>query len=118
MLDHLKKLTLPPKFRTKTAKRWFVAGVVLIGLMVVWGIVSARLANRLQLAYQAQSSPVWYDRNGQLLDIKPNPQGNYDQFLPKVPPRLGSLLLKKEDRFFYWHFGINPFSLTRDFFRG
>lgn len=112
----LKNFKLSAKLRSKTARRWLVVAGVLVGLMIAWIVISSRLAAELQTAYLAQSSPVWYDRSGRLLDIKPNSQGDFDQFLTAAPKRFGDLLLKKEDRFFYWHPGINPLSLVRDFF--
>src|SRR6267143_4180435 len=55
------------------------------------------------------------DRNGRFLqaflttDDKWRLKTSYEE----IPPRLKYILIKKEDRFFYYHPGINPFSIVR-----
>lgn len=83
-------------------------------LIAAWQIVSGIMAKELRQAYANQESQILYDRNGNLISIKPNPKGYYDQFLQTPPKEAEDILIKKEDRFFYWHFGINPFSIMRD----
>ncbi len=95
-------------------KPWKIAGVVLVVLIIFWQIVSKVLVNRLITTYQNQESQILYDRNGKLISIKPNPKGYYNQFLTLPPKEAENILLKKEDKYFYWHFGINPFSIMRD----
>lgn len=101
---------------SKIQKKWAIAGIIFIALFVAWQIVAARLNNKLQFNYNQFNSQVIYDRTGKIIEINPNSRGNYDQFLTTSPSGFSNLLLKKEDRFFYIHPGVNPFSLVRDFF--
>lgn len=54
------------------------------------------------------------DRNGKEILIAPNAKGYYARFEEKIPPRFSELLIRKEDRLFNYHLGINPFSIMRD----
>jgi penicillin-binding protein 1C len=67
--------------------------------------------------YQALLSVTMYDRNGAPLSIKENSKGHYVNALQKVPDDFANLLIQKEDRYFYYHFGINPFSTVRAMYR-
>ena len=101
---------------SKIQKRWAIAVVIIIGLLLVWQAVAANLTNKLKDSYAALNSQVVYDRTGKIIEINKNSRGNYDQFITTPPLRVTQLLLKKEDRFFYVNPGVNPFSLARDFF--
>lgn len=60
-------------------------------------------------------STVLYDRNGNFLKaflandgiwrLKTSPE--------EIPEHYKNLIINKEDRFFYYHFGVNPFSIVR-----
>jgi membrane carboxypeptidase/penicillin-binding protein PbpC len=53
------------------------------------------------------------DRNGDMLMLVPNTKGNYALYATTTPERFSELLLKKEDRFFYEHPGVNPVSIAK-----
>ena len=63
--------------------------------------------------YKNLESPVVEDRNGVILTIGPNLKQEYGRYVDDFPPRVKELLIKKEDRFFYWHPGVNPVSTIR-----
>ena len=63
--------------------------------------------------YKALESVVVTDRIGEVISVSQNAKGEYSAFLEGVPPRIAELLVKKEDRFFYWHPGINLGSVAR-----
>lgn len=106
-----------PQFLSKIPRRWLIAALILLLVFIVWHITATALTKHLMAAYQNQASQIIYDRNGKFIEINPNTQGNYDEFLKAdVPQRVADLLLKKEDKFFYWHPGINPVSMARDLF--
>ncbi|MDH4226921.1 MAG: penicillin-binding protein 1C [Deltaproteobacteria bacterium] len=56
-----------------------------------------------------------YDRNGSLLRLTLSPDDKYRLFVPlsEISPYLKEATLLYEDRYFYWHPGINPVSLIR-----
>lgn len=85
-------------------------------LVLVLFLFARALSGSLQTRYAMLSSQILLDRNRKEIEIKPNEKGFYSRPLAKIPARFEELLLKKEDRFFYWHPGINPISVARDLF--
>lgn len=71
------------------------------------------MEQRLLSRYHALESVTIEDRNGVVLIELPNQNGAYGIYTDTIPPRVQELLLHKEDRYFYLHPGINPFSIVR-----
>ena len=85
--------------------------IVLFTVFILWLIsVSA------ERKYETLISNVVYDRNDVPLSIKENDKGHYVSELNSLPEEFKKLLIKKEDRFFYYHLGINPVSTLRAFY--
>ena len=63
-------------------------------------------------------SSAVYDRNGKLLQLALSMDDKYRLFVPaeNIPQTAKDALLLYEDRHFYKHPGVNPFSLGRAFF--
>jgi len=97
-------------FASKTRKILSLLALIIIAF---YGL-SYPLARQLKDTANNSLSPTVLDRNGKEIIIKPNAKGYYQRPLQNVPLRVKQLLLQKEDRFFYWHLGINPFSIVRD----
>src|SRR5882762_6818914 len=55
------------------------------------------------------------DRNGRFLRafLASDDAWRLETSPEEIPPKLKYILIKKEDRFFYYHPGVNPFSLLR-----
>ncbi len=66
---------------------------------------------KLVKIYQSQNSILVKDRKGETIFVLPNSKGYLAQYLKEIPPRLKELLIKKEDKYFYYHFGFNPISI-------
>lgn len=98
-------------------KRIILAFSLLIALILcAWFLFTAPLLkNKLIAVYNAKQSAVIYDRNGNIIAVKTNRSGNFAQNSDEVPPLFKELLLKKEDKYFYFHRGINPVSALRAF---
>lgn len=79
-----------------------------LGSWLVWRDAETR--------YQSLLSPVVYDRNGVPLSIAENSKGHYAHQIVTLPEDFKTLLIKKEDRFFRYHPGINLISTTRAVF--
>jgi penicillin-binding protein 1C len=60
-------------------------------------------------------SVVVEDREGRFVHAFRSPDGMWRLRTPpsEIPERLKRILLRKEDRWFYYHPGVNPFSLVR-----
>lgn len=60
-------------------------------------------------------SPIIYDRNGQILHVFLNKEDKWR--IPILKENLDQQLVKtilwKEDQWFYWHLGVNPFAIIR-----
>lgn len=83
----------------------------------VLGVKAYGLEQELKARYAAQESVILYDRNGKEIAIKPNAKGYYARYSNEIPERFEELLLQKEDRFFYYHLGVNPVSIGREALR-
>jgi penicillin-binding protein 1C len=77
-------------------------------------VIAYPLSNYVKSLYANQLSAVILDRNGDRISLNSNYRGFYAEDVGQVPANLKELLIKKEDRFFYYHPGINPFSIIRD----
>lgn len=58
-----------------------------------------------------------YDRNGELLRITLSSDEKYRRWVPitKISPKLKEAVLLQEDRWFFFHRGVNPVSLLKAF---
>lgn len=74
-------------------------------------------AQHLISNYKNLESVAIEDRNGVTLTLLPNVKGAYVQYSKTIPPKVKKLLIEKEDRFFYFHPGINPLSTARALFQ-
>lgn len=90
----------------------FVIGVMTLFALLI--VISLYKSDQYLLQeYKNLESPVVEDRNGVILTIGPNLKQEYGRYVDDFPPRVKELLIKKEDRFFYWHPGVNPVSTIR-----
>ena len=64
-------------------------------------------------------SKVIYAQNGSLLSayLTKDSKWRMKTSLDEVTPDLLTAIIEKEDKWFYWHFGINPIAVTRAFFQ-
>ncbi len=83
-----------------------------LGFLCIYFSTEA-IASRLTTEYRARVTQKWTDRDGQLLTSATNEKGYFASGGAVIPLRLEELLLKKEDRFFYYHLGSNPLSILR-----
>lgn len=103
--------------RSLSAKRKFLfalLSVLIIGSAIFF-VLSSKLSDGLIFAYRNNRSVTIKDRNLNKIIIKPNQSGYYDEYVGEVPPLFKKLLLLKEDKYFYYHPGINPISNLRAF---
>ncbi|MCU0653206.1 MAG: transglycosylase domain-containing protein [Candidatus Pacebacteria bacterium] len=71
----------------------------------------------MQKEYEARRSPKVFDRAGIVMFLRPNHLGYYSDYAPNTAPEIEKLLIAKEDKYFYWHFGINPAGIIADLAR-
>ena len=67
------------------------------------------------LPEQKEFSKVIYAKNGSLLSayLTRDSKWRMKSSIDEVTPDLLTAIIEKEDKWFYWHFGINPIAVTR-----
>lgn len=78
--------------------------------------ISFYIVKNIDNIYLTRESTKYLDKNDSLLALLQNNQGYYSNYLEEIPKLLKYLLLKKEDKYFYYHFGLNPFSIFRNIY--
>lgn len=71
------------------------------------------LSRHMESLFLEQQSLIIRDRNGREIAILPNEKGLYMRRGSALLPIFVEALISKEDQFFYYHPGINPFSILR-----
>jgi len=99
---------------TKRTKHMLFAAV---WLAIV--LVAIRLWPHPSLAQQIPSSQAFLAENGELLRLTLADDHQYRVWTPlkDISPQLAKAVLLYEDRWFYWHPGVNPQALIRAAFR-
>ncbi|OGX08272.1 MAG: hypothetical protein A2Z88_04900 [Omnitrophica WOR_2 bacterium GWA2_47_8] len=87
-------------------------GIIAIPLL----LYVATASDVLHKAYEQEVSTRILDQNGDLLQILPNSKGQY--MIPGAgSSRVRELVVQKEDKYFFYHLGINPVSIFRSIYR-
>jgi len=71
------------------------------------------LDKKMMREYASLASEVTYDRTGQVVRIALNPYEQVCMFATTYPEQLSSLVLQKEDEWFYYHPGVHIFRIVR-----
>jgi penicillin-binding protein 1C len=103
MLPFLKKLI---------KKRWFK---FCLGLLLGFFLMDLVFPFQVEPRY----STLITDSQGKVLHAFLNPEDKWRMAteLTEITPTLQKAIIYKEDRWFYWHFGVNPVALVRAFVR-
>lgn len=102
-------------------RRHRVAYACVAGVLVVYWTV--RLFFTPPLLAHTHFSTAYYDRNGNLMRLTLSADDKYRLFTPlnKISPDIARATILYEDKYFWYHPGINPVSLTKatvNWFRG
>lgn len=87
--------------------------IILLILSVTFFVLSHHAADKLTKIYNDRQSTLITDRQGNILSLESNKLGYYAQYSNNVPDNFKKLLLRKEDKYFYYHPGVNPISTIR-----
>jgi len=68
----------------------------------------------MQNEYEKRAGSTIFDRDAKPMFARTNHLGNYGFYTDDIPDNFKKLLLEKEDRYFYWHIGINPVSVAKN----
>lgn len=86
-------------------KYYFLIVFIIVLLLALWSA-----ADEAKKRYQTLLSNTIFDRSGIAISIKENSKGHYVNTLEILPEDFRRLLILKEDKYFYYHPGINPLS--------
>lgn len=88
-------------------------------LLIAIVLITIRLWPHPSLAQQIPSSQAFLAENGELLRLTLADDHQYRVWTPlkDISPQLAKAVLLYEDRWFYWHPGVNPQALIRAAFR-
>ncbi|MCX6764476.1 MAG: transglycosylase domain-containing protein [Candidatus Nealsonbacteria bacterium] len=98
------------KFLTKKRK---LIGMLIISFIFIFLILGFNLQKNLVDICQNQESIIIKDRKEKEIFIIPNQKKYWSIYMNEVPDRFKELLLKKEDKYFYYHLGFNPWSISQ-----
>ena len=85
----------------------------IIPLILSSFLLSLKFKNELLTVYKNNQSVFIKDRNNENIFVKPNPAGYFVEYSYEIPARFKKLILQKEDKYFYYHLGVNPISNAR-----
>lgn len=103
------------KLIQKYKKQSILLGLTLGGALLILTGTASYLADELIEQYYNLDSPVTTDRYGRVIHRYLNEAGNRAKHidLTEVPEDFQKMLLTKEDQWFYYHPGLNPWSALR-----
>ncbi|NLY04085.1 MAG: penicillin-binding protein 1C [Campylobacter sp.] len=95
---------------------YFIA-ILIVVLSALCLLLDRAFPLNLELLNRPQSQ-ILYDKNGEILymQMASDEIWRFDVKEDEIPPLLKKSTLAFEDRYFYYHFGINPFSILRSFY--
>jgi len=99
--------------KTRTIIFTIISLLILITLILN---LSYESQTKLLITYKNQESVILQDRNSEIISIKPNKSKYYNIHTDQIPEDFKNYLLQKEDKYFYYHPGINPGSTIRALF--
>ena len=97
------------------ASRRAILALAALAAFCAIGIAGARMLWRAPFESIVPTSVVVTDANGKLLRLTLSSDDKYRLWTPlaRMPPELVEAVVLKEDRWFRWHPGVNPFALVR-----
>lgn len=84
-----------------------------LGVLTLFFVITIPLKTKLITLYAGRQSVELRDKNNQTIKIYQNSFGNYAIRKSSFPEEIKQLIIQKEDRFFYYHLGVNPVSTAR-----
>ena len=87
--------------------------IVIFVILAISYTMLGTLNKKLLATYNSDQSFSVTDRDNTVIFISKNPKGYYAEYSESLPLNLNNLLINKEDKYFYWHFGFNPWSILQ-----
>lgn len=87
--------------------------MIFVVLVIAFYGFSRQIREKLALEYDKRISAAVFDRNSQIMFLRPNYLGYYNSTAEDIPENIKKYLILKEDRYFYYHLGVNPVSIIK-----
>lgn len=101
------------KIKKRGLKTLWIPGLILcLGILASY-LAASHLDEQLVAIYRSRESQIITDRNNREIFVQLNSLGYRTRYLNSVPPQFERFLLQKEDKYFYFHTGFNPVSISR-----
>lgn len=113
MIQPYKSLNNTPHLMKKAFQRhWVLYSVVFI---LIFTFIIIKIFFTPPLLNDTHFSKVYYDRNGKLLRMILSADEKYRIYTPlsEISPYVQQATILYEDKYFKYHFGINPISLIK-----
>jgi penicillin-binding protein 1C len=96
-------------------KKWRYGVIVIIAIFLVFILVFLRVYPKPALRSQIAQSTAIYAADGTLLRLTLASDEQYLQWVPlkDIPQQMQQAVILYEDRFFHWHWGVNPVAMLR-----
>lgn len=94
---------------TRSRITLFSAPLLLTLMLFAAHMQLTSLAKWAYSEYTSLASPVVYDRNGTVAQVATNSRDQVCLFASEFPAHVQTLVLRKEDQWFYYHPGIHPY---------
>lgn len=92
---------------------YFAIIVITLILGVTFVLFEINLGKKLITVYNQRQSTFIYGHDDQVIITRPNLVGYFATYANNVPIEFQAALINQEDKYFFYHHGINPISLAR-----
>ncbi len=89
-----------------------LVALVVFSFCICTYFLTLRISDELKQSYKNDLSVLIRDRQGKILQTQPNKRGEY-MTTSRSSARLNELVVGSEDKYFYFHLGVNPVSALR-----
>lgn len=97
----------------KRHKKLILTLLLIFVFLLIFLLISRPAAKKIVNIYKSRESSRILDRKEKLITLQKNSLGYYAEYINNLPAEFKKTLLQKEDKYFYYHPGINPFSILR-----
>jgi len=111
------KIKIPKQIQYLKWIRIISVFFLLLILLSIFLLITAKLSQELKDVYSKNKSVIINDRFEKSISYRKNSSDFYSEYLDQNLTEFEALLIQKEDKYFYYHLGFNPFSIGRAVFR-
>lgn len=104
---------MPPWHKASRYRLRIFFLIACIGMGALFFFITEKITETLLARYRENESVAITDRYGIPIVLRQNGKRYYAAYAETIPDEFKRILLQKEDKYFYYHPGINPISALR-----